>query len=170
MANLITRDDIAQYRQITDNVHTLKIINQHIIDAQFSDIQKLLGVDLYNDLIRNETDSKYVDLLNGGTYTYDNVTYTNVGLKAVIVHYAYGRYILQGSQTDTPFGYVQKTNNSSQEVSFAAKKNMSKMNQQMAFTYWENVKNFLDRNKTDYPLWNSNCNIRRGGFRISKIG
>ena len=109
-------------------------------------------------------------MLNGGTYTYQSVTYTNVGLKAVIVHYTYGRYVLQGSETDTPFGRVQKLTNDSQEVSLAAKKTMSKMNQQMAFTYWENVKDFLDRNTNDYPLWENNCGVRRGGFRISKIG
>jgi len=109
-------------------------------------------------------------LLNGGTYTYQSVTYTNVGLKAVIVHYAYGRYVLQGGQKDTPFGYVNKLNDKSQEVSLSAKKTMSKMNQQMAFTYWENVRSFLDRNTTDYPLWVNNCGARKGGFRISKIG
>ena len=124
MANLITRADIAQYRQITDNINTDKIINQHIVDAQFSDIQKLLGSDFYNDMIRNSTDANYVTLLNGSTYTYSDTTYTNVGLKVVLVHYSYSRYILEGSQTDTPFGYVLKDNENSTHVSESSKKSI----------------------------------------------
>lgn len=170
MRPLITRNDIAEYRQITENVHATKVINQHIVDAEFMDLQKLLGSELYNDLKCNYTSTEYATLLNGGTYTYLGTTYTNVGLKVVLVHYAYGRYILQGSQTDTPFGYVEKLNDTSQQVSLEGKKTMSKMNQQIAFNYWENVKQFLDRNSTDYPLWDSNCMKRSGGFRISKIG
>ena len=149
---LITRNDIAQYRQITDNVNTDKVINEHITDAQFHDVQKLLGSDFYNDLIRNSTGANYVSLLNEGDYTFNSITYTNVGLKAVIAHYAYSRYILEGSQTDTPFGYVLKTNENSTPVSDASKSSKSKRSQIMAFNYWENVKDFLDRNNDDYPF------------------
>jgi hypothetical protein len=128
-------------------------------------------VEFYNDLMRNYTDSKYQSLLNGGTYTYNSTTYTNVGLKAVLVHYTYARYVLFGSQTDTPFSLVEKLNEGqSQQVSLSAKKTMSKMNENIAFNYWENVNDFLNRNSIDYPLWVSNCNVRSGGFRISKIG
>ena len=170
MALLINRDDIALYRQITDSVHTLKVINQHITDAQFVEIQRLLGVDFYNDLIQNSSDTKYTALLDGGTYEYSGVTYTNVGLKVVLVHYAYARYILMGSQTDTPFGYVQKTNDTSTPVTIEAKKTMAKMNENIAFNYWENVKIFLDRNNKTYPLWESGCYTKKTGLRFSKIG
>ena len=166
---LITRTDIAEYRQISNSVYD-DVINMHILDAQFSDVQKLLGADFYNDLIQNNTDANYVTLLNGGTYVYQTVTYTNVGLKAVLVHYAYSRYILTGSQTDTPFGYVEKLNEQSEKVDINGKKTISKMNQQIAFNYWENVKQFLDRNASDYPLWENSCANYNQTFRISKIG
>ena len=170
MELLITRDDISIYRQISSTPYD-NVLNQNILDAQFLDIQSLMGSDFYNDLIRNYNDAKYTTLLDGGTYEYQGITYTNVGLKVVLVHYAYARYVLFGSQTDTPFGYVEKLNEQSERVSLESKKTMSKMNQQVAFNYWENVRLFLDRNSTDYPLWNDgNCRIKRGGFKISKIG
>lgn len=171
MSLLINRTDFANnHRQVTESNFNTGTLNQHISDAQFIDIQKLLGVDFYNDLIRNSTDAKYQTLLNGGEYTYQSNTYTNVGLKSVIVFYAYSRYILAGSQTDTPFGYVQKTNQNSQEVPQAQKRDISKQNQQTAYNYWENVQAFLNRNESNYSLWENNCIVKKGTFRISKIG
>lgn len=165
---LITKTDILEYRQISKSVRS-DVLNMHIIDAQFTDVQKLLGMEFYNDLILNYSDTKYQTLLNGGTYEYNGTTYTNVGLKAVIVHYFYARYVLTGSQIDTAFGRVEKLSNDSEKVDYSGKKTVSKMNQQSAFTYWENVKLFLDRNNSDYELWNNNCIRKNGTFRISKI-
>lgn len=169
MIQLITRSDIAVFTQISDTVYD-SVLNQHINLAQFVDVQKLMGVDFYNDLIRNSTDANYISLLDGGDYTYQGITYTNEGLKSVIVHYTYGRYLLLGSQTDTPFGYVEKLTNDSQPVDITQKKTTSKMYQTTAFNYWENVKLFLDRNADDYPLWKNSCVTQRGTFRVSKIG
>jgi len=169
MTLLINRTDIDEYRQISSSVYD-KVLKQHIFDAQFMDVQKLLGADFYNDLIRNYTDAKYTTLLDGADYTYLGVTYSLLGLKAVIVHYAYARYILSGSQTDTPFGYIEKTSENSQSVSAASKNTMSKSNQQAAFNYWENVMDYLDRNATTFPLWKSDCSVANQSFRISKIG
>jgi hypothetical protein len=166
---LIDRTDIAEFKQISDTVYD-KVLNMHILDAQFSDIQRLMGVNFYNDLIRNYTESNYQTLLNGGTYTYNGINYTNVGLKAVLVHYTYARYILNGTHTDTPFGFVDKLNENSEKVDLANRKIISKMNEQMGYSYWENVQDFLEKNASNYPLYVSNCATKNTGFRISKIG
>lgn len=168
MALLINRTDIALFRQISNTVLD-NVLNMHITDAQFVDVQKLLGMDFYNDIVRNPATVPNAALLDGGDYTFQSITYTNVGLKAVIVHYAYGRYALEGSETDTPFGFVEKLNPDSQPTSDKSKERKAKSNQQIAFNYWENVVQFLDRNATDYPLWDNGCITQRGNFRISKI-
>ena len=165
---LINRTDIQVYRQISNSVYD-DVLNQHILDAQFVDVQDLMGMDFYNDLVRNPATIKNVALLDGGTYIYNSITYTNVGLKAVLSHYAYARYIMFGSQTDTPFGFVEKSTNESNTVSESGKKAMFKMNQQTAFKYWENVVAFLNRNASDYPLWKNGCYQTKSKFRISKI-
>lgn len=167
---LIDRVDISGYRQISDTAYD-KVLNQHINDAQFVDIQRLLGSDFYNDMIRNSTNANYVALLDGGDYAYQGITYSNYGLKAVLVHYFYARYVMFGDKTDTPFGFVEKLTPNSQGVDIANKKSLSKDSKDIAFNYWENVKDFLDRNADDYPLWKNNCvTYNRSQFKISKIG
>ena len=167
---LINRADIATYRQISETVYD-NVLDQHILDAQFVDVQKLLGSDFYNDLVRNNTDTVYQTLLNGGDYTHQGTTYTNVGLKAVLVHYSYARYVLFGSQIDTPFSYVEKLNDASEKVDLAAKKTTYKNMQNIAYNYWENVELFLDRSASaNYPLWRSGCYPTKNVFRISRIG
>jgi len=167
---LINRDDISEYVQISDTVFD-NVLNKFILQAQFADVQRLLGADFYNDLIRNYTDANYQALLNAGDYDYKGVTYTNEGLKAVIVHYFESRYKISGSNTDTPFGLVVKTDPNSTNVDLASRKTEAKEAKNMAFNYWENVKDFLDRNADDYPLWKTNCvTENRSGFKVSKIG
>tara|TARA_R110000803_G_scaffold149081_7_gene214550 strand:- start:647 stop:1171 length:525 start_codon:yes stop_codon:yes gene_type:complete len=170
MALLVTRHDFAKNnRIISTSTFNQNVLNQHISDAQFIDVQKLLGLDFYNEIVRNPTSTANATLLDGGDYTYNGITYTNVGLRSVIVFYAYGRYVMFGSQTDTPFGLVQKQGQNSTEVDFGQKKTVSKMNQQTAFVYWENVRLFLDRKESEYSLWKDNCLTSNRLFRISKI-
>lgn len=167
---LINRADFTTYnRNLSQSNYNTGNLEQHISDAQFVDIQKLMGMDFYNDMIRNYTDANYQTLLNGGVYTYKGITYTNYGLKSVIVFYAYARYILMGSQVSTPLGYIEKNGQNSTAVSYEGKKTMFKLNQQTAYNYWENVRLFIERNKTNYPLWDNNCTTSRTVFRISKI-
>lgn len=170
---LINRMDIAEFRDISNTVHD-KVLNQFITDAQFADLQPLLGSNFFNDLERNfdsASDPNYKFLLNGGDYTHNGVTYTCYGLKVVLVHFAYGRYILLGSNKDTPFGHVVKTSESSQPSSDANKKTIHKQCQQLAFNYWENVRTFLNRKADDYPLWKEGgCSTVKGSFRMKRIG
>ena len=169
MALLINRADIAVYRQISDSVYD-DVLNEHITEAQFTDVQELMGSDFYNDLVLNPTTTANLALLNKGSYVYQGTTYTNHGLKSVIAHYADARYKMFGSAVDTPFSLVEKLNPDSRPVSEGSKKTKYKSNQQTAFVYWNNVRQFLDRNQDDYPLWKNNCQVKSGGFRISKIG
>lgn len=168
MILLINRTDIHEYRNISKSVLD-NVLNPHILDAQFNDVQKILGANFFNDLIRNYTSTAYQALLNAGTYTYSGTTYTNVGLKAVIVHYAYSRYARFGSNTDTPFGLVVKQSNDSEQSSAADKKAIYTENRGLAFNYWENVKAFLDRNASDYPLYENNCTPTYSGLKIRTI-
>lgn len=170
MTLLVNSNDFATHnRALTQSNYNNGSLDQSISDAQFEDVQGLMGLDFYNDLMRNHADTKYQDLLNGGTYTYKDITYTHHGLKSVIVYYAYSNYILFGSQVDTPFGLIEKDNNNSSRVTEDAKRTKAKKNQNLGYSYWDNVRIFLDRNADTYPLWNTSCIVKRGGFRISKI-
>lgn len=168
MIPLITRYDIEQYRQISKTSGKVSddILNQSILDAQIVDVQPLVGSDFFNDILRNV--SNYQSLLDGGDYTYKNKTYSNYGLKAVIVFYAYSRYVMFGSTVGTQYGFMEKLNNESQHIDINMKKSVSKSNEKIAFNYWQNVKLYLDRNKDLYPEYKNGCNLNKK-FRISII-
>jgi hypothetical protein len=163
---LVNRSDIALYKQISSTVYD-DVLNSTIIDAQFQDVAPLLGERLFNDVMTNP--ATYNDLLNGGTYDYNGITYTNYGLKAVISYYTYARYVYYGSNIDTPFSMVNKLEGSnSTPVSEKAKKDLYILNRDSAFKIWGSVKLFLERTKVE--LYTDSCKTKPNNtFKISKI-
>ena len=131
------------------------------------DLQPLLGELLYNDLVTNVLSAKYQDLMNGKTYVYNGNSYTFIGLKAVLGNFAYARYVIFSSYTDTPFGLVTKNSQDSQSVGESSKRAMSKSAEQTAYSHFNPIRDFLNRNTTIYPLWKSCINERV--FKINKI-
>jgi hypothetical protein len=165
---LITRAQIQQYKQLSNSNNNEKL-NQIILDSQFIDLRPLLGDRLYNDILAkvaaNET--TYDDLLNGSTYTYQNITYSNYGLRVVLANYIYARWIMEGDVIDNPFGATIKLDNPhSQTLSINTKKQLNTLNKNTAYNYWLNVQDFLIR--TEVELF-KNCTRRKNTFKISKI-
>lgn len=167
---LIDKTIIAKYREVSRSVRDDKI-NPHIDDAEFLDLRPLLGRKLLKALEDNKTDGgAYQLLLEGGEYTYDGEDYKQPGVEKVLSLFAYPRYILHGGFTDTAFGFVEKSNQDSTPVSTASKRDIYEKDRNAAMEYWYEVETFLNRMKADYPEWGeSSCNVRRTGFRISKI-
>ena len=172
MMLLIDREDFATYnRAISQSEYNKGNLNQYILDAQFVDLKGLLGSEFYEDIIRNSTSEMYNDLIDGSVYEYKGKTYTNYGLKSVLVYYSYARYVLNSANVDTPFGMVQKNNVNSTATSYQEKKSIFKMNQQIGYEYFKTVFDFLERNSKDFPLWKDDCQYSKTNtFRISKIG
>ena len=168
MKLIINRNDIAERRQISKSV-TEEKLSEYIYEAQINDLQGLLGPNFYADLLQNLDTVANQALLNEGTYTYNGDTYTNYGLKAVLAEFAFSRYVLTGGQTDTPFSLVEKIDPNSTPVDYAGRKARSKGAQQTALNLWDNVRVFLDRNASTYPLWVNALKTRRPRLRISKI-
>lgn len=159
---LIDKTEISKHREVSRSVRDDKI-NPYIEDAEYLDLKPLLGSELYFDLIKNKLDPKYIDLLQPKEGEHQ-------GLSKVISLFAYGRYILFGSFTDTAFGFVQKSNQDSQPVGNEFKRNIHKQDQQAAISYFNEIAIYLDKNKDTYPLWRISCNVSElGRFRISKI-
>lgn len=165
---LINSIDVRQFRDISDTIFE-ETFNAFVKEAQFMDLEPLLGNEFYNDLLNNPETTANDVLLEGGTYTYNGKTYTNNGLKTVLIHYAFARYIKFGSVQDTAFSFVQKVAEGSEPVSEKTKQIIFKQNQQIAFKYWTNVLAFLEAKAVDYPLFGTNCVSSGVGFRISKI-
>jgi hypothetical protein len=144
-------------------------LDQIILDAQFIDLRPLLGEELYNDLLNKVEDgsNQYDDLLDGSTYTYQNTTYNNYGLRVVLANYIYARWIMEGDVIDNPFGATRKLNQGvSEPISFQTKKQLDTDNKNSAYNYWLNVRAFIVR--TGLPLYNV-CRPQKNTFKISKI-
>lgn len=162
---LVTREDIAQYKQISKTPNDAKL-NECIVDAQLIDIAPLLGEKLFNKIMAAPED--YQDLLEGGDYTYSGITYKNYGLKAVISYFVYARYKMFGSDIDTPFSSVQKLSDNSTPTPEATKKTLYNLNRESAMQIWANVKAYLIRSKN--PDFNScKSELRRGTFKFTKL-
>jgi hypothetical protein len=163
---LITREDIARYKQLSKSGHDDKLKEQ-ILDAQLLDLQPLIGESLYNKIVENP--EAYDSLMAYGTYSHDGVEYINYGLKMVLAYFAYARYVYFGSYVDTPFSIVEKLNDNSRPVESLAKKNLYTLNRDAAMQLWANVKNYLIRTgNTDYKSCGQSAPGR--GFRIKKLG
>jgi pyruvate formate-lyase activating enzyme-like uncharacterized protein len=163
---LVNRQDFKDYnRQVSNSLHN-DVLNMHISDAQLQDLKPLLGERLYNKIMLNP--ENYTELINGGTYECGNVTYTNVGLKAVIVYFAYARFMYYGSEINTAFATVSKNENNSTKSSLEIRKQFYNSNKKSASYMWDNVRDFLIRtNVDDFFCFN---NKRVNTFNIYKIG
>jgi hypothetical protein len=162
---LINRAGIAKYKQISKSVHDDKL-NDVIRQVQIDEIRPLLGERLFNDLIQNT--ENYNDLMEGGTYEYRNITYTNYGLEAVLAYYVYAYYTMFGGVTDTPFSMVNKVNpGQSEPIEYSFKKAMFTTNKNSAFNIWNNVRLYLIR--TENPFFRA-CDVKQNNFKIRKIG
>ena len=144
MQPLITRNDIAKYRQISKSPNDAKL-NEMILDAQMLDLQPLLGESLYNKILASP--DEYNELLEEGSYEYEDISYTNYGLKMVLVYFAYARHIMFSSVVDTAYSVVEKLNDNSRPADVGSKKTIYSLNREAAFQVWENVKHYLIRAK-----------------------
>ncbi|RYG08013.1 MAG: hypothetical protein EOO07_26360 [Chitinophagaceae bacterium] len=164
MQRLISRNDIARYRQISKTCHDEKL-NEIILDAQIQDLMPLLGEKLFNQIMTSS--SEYEDLLSGGPYDHDNVEYMNFGIKMLLSFFTYARYVMFSPYVDTPFSVVEKLNADSRPVDLTVKKTIYTSNRDSALMIWDNVKLFIIRkNLSDYHHQNK---ANTQGFRISKI-
>lgn len=166
MQLLISRSDLAQYKQMAKTSFDDKL-NEQIRDAQLLDLQPLIGESLFHSILAAPQD--HTELLEGGVYEHDGISYQNYGLKMVLSYFAYARYAMFASVTDTPFSMVEKLNESSKPAEPLTKKTLYTMNRDAAMQLWGNVKNYLTR--TGYSGYKPHGkSAPAGGFRLKKIG
>ncbi|MGV3459916.1 MAG: hypothetical protein ACO1N9_05605 [Flavobacterium sp.] len=163
MQPLITRDDIARYRQIAKSPNNDKL-NESILEAQLLDLKPLIGERLFDKIMANP--DEHTELLDGGVYIYDGIEYSSYGLKMALAYFAYARYVMFSHVTDTPYSIIEKRNADSQPIAAETKKSVYANNREMAGKAWANVRAYLQR--TNYPD-HENCGIVRPSIRFTKI-
>lgn len=127
--------------------------NKFIEEAQKFDLKPLVCEEFFYDLLENKDTQPWKKLIDGGDYDYNSRTYYHEGISGVLAYFAYARFFLEGNNTSTSFGIVQKTTPHSTPVELAERKNTYYDKKKNANDLFEDVKKFIERNKADYPSW-----------------
>jgi len=174
MANLITSVDVNKIKRISLNQNDARQLDPFITEAQNFDLKTQMGDAFFQDVVTNPGEPDNVVLLDGAIYKDDDgndVEFT--GIKAVLVYFAYGRYINGKNAQDTPHGFVNKTGENSAKIDAIEVSRQSKQAQAGAFALWRDVITFLNSNINDnkYPLWEGRKRTgRTNSVRISRMG
>lgn len=151
MNNILTINDFTGRYALSISDYAIDTFNSYITDYQYNLLIDMLGAELYNDFNTNPTSQKWIDLLNGKTYTdcWANVQNWR-GLKDLLIPYVYANFTLENYKKQVQSGVVKpKFENADilnererKEVAFAANNEFVKK--------WAECFNFLYSNNADY--------------------
>lgn len=162
------------------NTDVTKKLNFCIDEAQKYDVAPFLGDTLY---ILMEADfstgspqfseQKYSDLFNGCDYTYAQRTHRHGGIKAMLIYYAFSRYVSNSNVNHTAFGLVDKINDHSTGVSKETLARQISNATALAEAEKNKVEMFLRYNINDYNEWiyaNKYLTSAPSGVKLNAIG
>lgn len=155
-ALLINKTDLSQFKQISKALQIDKT-DEYVREAQTYDLIPLMGTKFFFDMLSKRTHQKYVNLINGGTYTVDGIQYSFNGIKAVLAYFAYARLVLTVDAVNSPFGMNRKLQPDTEPLSHSEKKDIRMMAIQSANMEWEMCVHFIESYPAEYPLWNESC-------------
>lgn len=156
---LISQSDFENRVVFSDEVAP-KYIIPHIAAVQDGLVKHTICEDLYNDIIE-DIDSGYISSANQ--------TLLDDYIKPYHVQATYARYVANANFKSTASGF---TKNIGDNFDYAEKdelKSLVRQAEEDAEMYKRDLINYLENNKTTYPLYNC-CNNTGDGFKISKIG
>ena len=149
MATIVNYTEQQQVKPISDN--NAERFDQIMVVTEVKDLQPLLGMSLYQDLIQDPTAAKYVTLKDGATWILSGKTYKMMGLKYVLAYLFYANYVEQVATVDTFSGMVQHTFAEAQRAESSEIRRIASMNREIAARYWEEVKLYIENNLATYP-------------------
>ena len=137
--------------KITGGVTNFDQLEQEIEESKLSD---LLGIALFQDVQDNPTTAPNLILLDGGSFTDCNSNVVKFkGLRFIIAYMVYPDYIDISNYDDTYTGMVQKNRQETTTISTGDKKRMRDRTIEIALNEFALIKDFLNENSKDYPLW-----------------
>lgn len=138
----ISANNEAKYEQLADEVEEIEL-------------KRLLGIALLQNVQKNPLISENVKLLDGTDFVDRNGnTISHKGLRWVLAYMNYSKYLGESFVNDTFTGMVHKKRPDSELISEGATKRLQLVNRQLALIEWEIIKEYLDLNSSEFPLWN----------------
>jgi hypothetical protein len=121
-------------------------------EVEEKELQRLLGSAFLQDI--QASPNEYDDLLDEKEFeNSDGDTVKHKGLRYVIAYMVYSRYLGESSTFDTFSGFVQKSRDDSEQLSEGSIRRLQEENRQLAMIAWDLIKEYLDLNSDDFPLW-----------------
>lgn len=149
---LIGKADFAGIRDISVNVNETTRLLPYIKEAQEIDLKNILGNEFFYDILQ-EDGELYDNLLDGLDYTYSGYNYSFIGLKTILVYFAYARFIVNDDNRSTGSGFVIKNNEFSEHIDNTKLRRLQADSISIANNYIEDMKLYLSRFNSTYPKW-----------------
>jgi len=159
MISLVSFEDLKDFKYIANSIKNTDSWSMFVSEAQLFDVKIWLTDCLLDELAREAETSppsfspQNEDLLEGGSYTYNDKTYMFQGLKACIIYYAFARFINRTSYNFTAAGIVVKESDYSNPVSDKVIQRMETEARLTAEAIKCEIIAYLKRNYTLYPCW-----------------
>lgn len=166
---LININDVRAYRDL-DPKYDGERFNAFLRDVQRMNLNEFLGDAMYYDFMQNITDANYANLLNGTTYTFQSKTVEYMGLKPILVFWWLAKAVREGDHFLVNYGNVEFMDNPQQNYQNAKTKEIIAGDHMISASRYQNKAiQFLDENKTDYPLWESKKKVKGTNFTTFKL-
>lgn len=148
-------------------------IDPYIEESEQINIKHQIGESLFIDLLdyvkSDDKDSfpDYSKLLDGSTYTDScGLKRSFLGLVECLNYYVWARIVKNNNYTVTRFGTVNKTDNYSQNAELKERLVLEKDALSIADKYLSECIDFLNANKTAYPLYKRGKQVSRYNIKI----
>ena len=123
-------------------------------EVEEKELKILLGLALLQDVQTNPTVGSNPDLLDGASFKdCAGNTVTHKGLRYVIAYLNWEKYVGESFVSDTYTGMVKKNRDEAQSLSSGDIKRLQQSSREIALQEFELIKDYLNQNTTDFPLW-----------------
>lgn len=151
MATLLSYSEQQSIKPISSNNQDK--YDQIAKEVEEMELNKLLGP-AFLQAVQN-TQGDYVDLLSGSEFEdcYGNEI-SHKGLKYVLAYLNYSKYLLDSQIADTYSGFRYQNTPESIPIPSGDIRRMQESARALALESWSLIKDYLDQNTDNYPLYN----------------
>lgn len=152
MLNLLSLSDFDSIYTIPTTGFNDSDVLKFINNEEYNILIDLFGDEIYNDFEANLTEQKYIDLLNGRTYTncFSGLIKNYLGLKKLLVPLIYSRFVIENQKRLSVTGLLQNDNENSAVVSNTDLLIKSYSAQNEGVRYYNEAFNYLYSNLNDF--------------------
>jgi hypothetical protein len=155
---LITLAEVRAYRDVDASFSSDRFAG-FLKSVQEINLKQLLGDALWLDFFTNIADAKYVTLLNGENYTYNDETVYYPGLKPFLIWSWLINLPIDGNVHHTQSGEVSYLREVTQMPSKYQINQVLEDYKTNALNERNNIVQYLNTKRATYPLWNTDDEI-----------